>query len=312
MAAGTLRNDEAGAGAASRQRTVFSSLCFDVLIWIPEIIAVVLTGSVTLFADVVKCGNEILATAFALAILMKMRKSGQFSYDYGMGKFETITRVATGAVMLVSLIIIFYFTFQRILVPEPLQHGSAFFSIPLMLAISGVDTYLWRKSYRVAQQDPSPILESQWRLRRAKSFADISVLLALVLSFSLSGYAWAAYIDPAASFVIIGFLLLAGYREISSSIPELFDRTLEEELQLVILQELAGSFDRYQEFYGVRSRRSGSNIYIEIFLGFDPEEKMGEIQAFSDVLKQSLELKIPGSIVCIVPTSGQCARQTPP
>ncbi|OPY37857.1 MAG: ferrous iron efflux protein F [Methanoregula sp. PtaU1.Bin051] len=314
MAEAASRSGTEGAGtaAASRQRTVFVSLCFDILIWIPEIVAVALTGSVTLFADVIKCGNEILATVFALLILLKMRKGGQFSYDYGMGKFETMTRVATGAVMLASLFIILYFTFQKIVAPEHLEIGGALFSVPLMLVIAAVDTYLWRKNYRIAQNDPSPILESQWRLRRAKSFADISVLLALVLSFSLSGYEWAVYIDPAASFIIIGFLLLAGYREISSSIPDLFDRTLEEELQLVILQELASSFDQYQEFYGVRSRRSGSSVYIEIFVGFDPEKKMGDVQRFSDGLKQSLEGKIQGSVVCIVPTSGRCAGCTPP
>jgi divalent metal cation (Fe/Co/Zn/Cd) transporter len=104
-------------------------------------------------------------------------------------KFEIITRVSTGAVMLVSLFIIFYFTFQRIIIPEPIEHGGAFFIIPIIIATSIVDTYLWRKNYRVVQNDPSPILESQWQLRRAKSFADISVLLTLVLSFSLSCYA---------------------------------------------------------------------------------------------------------------------------
>ena len=76
----------------SKQRTVFFSLCFDILLWIPEIAAVILSGSVTMFADVLKCGNEILATFIALLLLMRMRRNAQFSYDYGMGKFETITR----------------------------------------------------------------------------------------------------------------------------------------------------------------------------------------------------------------------------
>eukprot|EP00825_Cyclidium_porcatum_P033870 TRINITY_DN357_c0_g1_i4.p9 TRINITY_DN357_c0_g1~~TRINITY_DN357_c0_g1_i4.p9 ORF type:complete len:167 (-),score=9.03 TRINITY_DN357_c0_g1_i4:3806-4306(-) len=119
---------------------------------------------------------------------------------------------------------------------------------------------------------------------------------------TLTQYSWAMYIDPAVSFIIIGFLLLAGYREISASLPDLFDKTLDEELQLVILRELSSSFDRYHEFHGVRSRRSGSRIYIEIFLGFDPEQKMGDVQDFIDFLKGSLEALIPGSVVAIIPT----------
>ena len=128
------------------------------------------------------------------------------------------------------------------------------------------------------------------------------------MSVLLVQYSWAVYIDPAVSFIIIGFLLLAGYREISSSLPDLFDKTLEEELQLVILRELTASFDRYYEFHGVRSRRSGSRIYIEIFLGFDPEQRMEAVQEYIDSLKGSLEIKIPGSVVCIIPTSEKDPR----
>jgi len=289
---------------ASKEKTVVLSLLCDIGLWLPEIAAVVLSGSVTLFADVMKCGNEILATAFALIILLKMKKGGAFRYDYGMGKFETFTRSATGVVMLVSIIIIFFAAFHRIFVPAPLQPAGAYIAVPLMVISAIIDTCLWQKNYRISLSDPSPIMEAQWRLRRAKSFSDIAVLLSLVLSFALIGYSWSTYIDPVISFVIIGFLLIAGFREISSSLPDLFDKTLEEELQIVILHELSAFFTEYEGFYGVRSRRSGSLIYIDIFLGFDPALRMGEMQATSDRLKASLERQIPGSVVSIVPTSG--------
>jgi ferrous-iron efflux pump FieF len=309
MASNTTHPPDGGAGEAapaeSRQRTVLISLCSDILIWLPEVIAAVLTGSVTLFADVTKCGNEILATFFAYLVIRKMKKAGQFTYDFGMGKFETITRITTGAVMLVSLFIIIFFTFTRLMHPEPLQPEGALLSIALMVVISIVDAYQWQKNYRIAQGDPSPIMESQWRLRRAKTFADISVLIALLLSFGLSGHAGIAYIDPVVSFVIIGFLLHAGYKEISSSLPDLVDKTLEEEYQIVILRELTERFDKYNAFHGVRSRRSGSHIHIEISLGFEPEQKMRDVQDFIDSLKISIEKKIPGSIVRVVPTSGK-------
>ncbi|AGB01572.1 cation diffusion facilitator family transporter [Methanoregula formicica] len=292
---------DGGEAAATKQKTVAASLGFDILLWVPEIIAFVLSGSITLFADVMKCGNEILATFFALLILIRMRRGDRFCYDYGMGKFETSTRFITGAVMMVSILIITYSALTRIYNPEPVGIEGAMIGIPLMLVTAIIDTYLWQKNYRVSLHDPSPIMESQWRLRRAKAFADVSVLLALVLSFLLGHHALSVYIDPAASFIIIGFLILAGYREISSSLPDIFDKTLCEELQIVILRHLATSYDRYHEFHGVRSRRSGSRIYIEIFLGFDPDQKMGDVQDFIDSLKQSLEAEIPGSEVFVIP-----------
>ena len=301
-------NQGTGVAEESRQQLVFTGLCLDIIILVPEIAAVILSGSATLFADAIKCANEILATSFALLIIRRVTRGGKFTYDYGMGKFETLTRIITGGVMFVSLWILIVFTVRRLLVPERFDMDAAFIGIPLMVLASIADSYHWQKNYRRAQKDPTPIMEAQWRLRRAKTFSDVLILLALVLSVLLVQYSWAEYIDPAVSVVIIGFLLLAGYREISSSLPDLFDQTLEEELQLVILRELSSSFHRYHDFHGVRSRRSGSTIYIEIFLGFDPEQRMGEVQEFTDSLKTSLETKIPGSVVCIVPTSEKDPR----
>jgi ferrous-iron efflux pump FieF len=282
------------------QKLVFTGLCMDFLIIIPETIAIILSGSATLLSDVIKCANEMLATAFALLVIRRVTLGGKFSYDYGMGKFESLTRIITGGVMFVSLCILFIFTSYRLLNPEPFDIDAAIIGIPLMILAATADSYHWRTYHRRALAEPSPIIEAQWRLRRAKTFSDLLILLALVLSVLLASYHWAEYIDPIVSFIIIGFLLLAGYREISSSLPDLFDKTLEEELQLLILRELATSFDQYAEFHGVRSRRSGSRVYIEIFLGFDPEQRAGEIQDFAASLKHSLEFQIPGSVVSVV------------
>ncbi len=60
--------------------------------------------------------------------------------------------------------------------------------------------------------------------------------------------------------------------------------------------------------HGLRSRRSGGNIYIEIFLEFDGEMKMCEVQEVIDRITRSLEANIPRSSVNIIPTSGKCGN----
>lgn len=284
----------------SREKLVSAGVCMDLLILIPETAAVILSGSATLLSDVFKCANEVLASLFALLIIRRMKADGRFTYDYGMGKFETLTRIITGGVMGISICILLLFTFHRLTHPEEFDMDAAYIGIPLMCIASIADYHHWHTYRHRSEQDPSPIMEAQWRLRRAKTFSNLLILSALVLSVLFIGYEWARYIDPVVSLVIIGFLILAGYREFSSSLPDLFDKTLDEELQLVILRELSGSFEKYEEFHGVRSRRSGSRIYIEIFLGFNPEQKMGEVQAFAAELKSSLEEKIAGSVVSVV------------
>ena len=292
---------------AQKERTVLTSLVVDILLWVPDIIAAFLSGSITMLADVLKCGNEIIATFFAYITLRRIRRGGAYTYDYGMGKFENFTGIITGAVMLVSLILVFFTAVHRIAFPEGLNADGAYLGIVLMALGVCVNSWLWIKNYRLALKEHSPIMDSQWRLFRTKAFSDASVLAALVLSMVFHDAGWALYIDPLASFIIAGFLLQSGYRVITASLPDLLDKTLDESLQLVIVRELAAFFDEYTALHDVRSRRSGSRVYIEIHLEFDGDRKMCEVQEVIDRIKTSLEAKIPRSEVSIVPSSAACA-----
>jgi len=242
-----------------------------------------------------------------------MAKGGAGTYDYGMGKFETITSVVTGGVMLISLIIVFMVALYRIAIPAELVHEGVLLGIVLMVIGVTLNSWLWMKNYRFNKKEPSPIMDSQWRLFRAKAFSDFTVLISLIASLELSAYSWSLYIDPLASFVIAGFLLFSSYRVITSSLPDLLDKTLDEELQMVIVQHLAAFFNDYSALHGVRSRRSGNNVYIEIFLEFDGTKKMCEVQEIINRIKVSLENYIPKSSVSVVPTSTPaCEGSIPP
>ncbi len=238
-----------------------------------------------------------------------MARGGVGTYDYGMGKLETMTSIITGGVMFVSLALVFFVALYRIAIPAELIHEGAYLGIVLMIIGVCMNSWLWMKNYRLFTKEPSPIMDSQWRLFRTKAFSDFLVLVSLIASLALSQYGWSLYIDPLASFIIAGFLLFSGYRVITSSLPDLLDKTLDEELQLVIVRELAAFFDDYVALHGVRSRRSGSNVYIELHLEFEGDRKMCEVQESIDRIKTSLEAKIRHSSVSVVPTStAACAK----
>ena len=68
-------------------------------------------------------------------------------------------------------------------------------------------------------------------------------------------------------------------------------------------RELAAYFTEYEAIHGIRSRRSGANVYVEIFLEFDADRKMRDIQKVIDSIKKDLEEKINGSQIVISPTT---------
>ena len=236
-----LSAGEGGSGVslATRQRPVLVSLIVDFGLWLPDIAAAILSGSIVLFADAVKCANEILATFLAYLTIRKMAKGGAGAYDYGMGKFETMTSVVTGGVMFISLALVFFAAIDRIVEPESIIHEGAYLGVFLMIIGVCMNTFLWKKNEWLNRKEPSPIMDSQMRLFRTKAISDFSVLLSLIFSLALSRYVWSYYIDPVASFFIAGVLFFSGVRVIRSSLPDLLDKTLDEELRMVIVRHLA-------------------------------------------------------------------------
>lgn len=286
-----------------KEKSVFLSLVTDFLLFIPDVVAAVMANSITLWADVLKCGNELLATFLSWLALRAVHRSGKLRFDYGLGKLENVTGIIVAGVMFVSLFIVLHGAYARLQTPAEMHPGGVWLAMFLMTVGVIANISLWIKNYLVSRRQFSPIIEAQWRMFRTKAFSDMIVLVALILSMLLKAQPWATYIDPAASLIIAGFILHSIWGMLSNSFYDLLDRTLDESLQLVIVKELAAYFEHYKEIHGVRSRRSGSHVYVDLLLEFDGEKKMAEVQEIINRMETALERSIPGCHVLIAPTT---------
>lgn len=78
----------------------------------------------------------------------------------------------------------------------------------------------------------------------------------------------------------------------------------EEALQVEVLRELSAHFDEYADFHAIRLRRDTDKTAIELFLEFDGDQKMSQVQQHINKIKFALEAKIKDSEVLIIPTAG--------
>ena len=86
------------------------------------------------------------------------------------------------------------------------------------------------------------------------------------------------YIGMGVSLVIAGSILMSAIGVFSSSVYDLLDGTLEEKDKLDIMRELVLHFHRYDMLYGVRSRRAGNRVFIDIHVGFEPDRRIGDVE----------------------------------
>ena len=185
---------------------------------------------------------------------------------------------------------------------EPVHAQGTLPGIILFICYALTGFYIWLKNVRILKQLSSPIIASQARLWFSKACFDITMASVLITALMFDEYTWSLYLDPLASLVGAGFLIHGAWAITSSSVGDLLDVSLEESTQLVILRELVKHFDDYDALHKIRSRRSGSIVFIEIFMCFDPELKMLEVTKRIERLHDNISDSVPGAQVLIIPT----------
>lgn len=270
-----------------------------------EAVAFWLSGSLTVESDLLK--NVGLSTAVFLSYLSirKASRGKTEGFNYGYGKLESFSGLTVAMVLAVALLIVVNHIVERLRHPGVLQQAGLGVAIVICAAVLVASAALWFHDYHVSRREYSPVMESLWRMYRLKTVAVGFVIVSLSTSLVFGEARWAEYVDPVCSILVGLFIVHAIYSIFSMSVLDLLDRTLEESLQLVILRELAKYFDRYEAIHGVRSRRSGATVYVEIFLEFDRERRMGDVQDVINAMKSELEAAIHGSQIVISPATSR-------
>lgn len=291
-------------GEASKMDAIQTAMFTGLLDTCVCLVAMLAARSTLLMADFLKTFLEFLAVGFSFMAMRRIAKGSRHQFNYGLGKMENLAGLLVGLLMTLCLILIVGNSIHNLLHPGHVAGIGLWIGIGDQIVYMIVNGTLCTRSYRAATREHSPLLVSQARLLLTRTIGNAFILLSLVLSMTLQKYHWAQFIDPISSLVVAGSILMAAMGIFSTSISDLLDRTLEETDQFTILRELTRHFDDYEFLHGIRSRRSGSNVYIDILLEFDPEKRVADVQNVIDHLRCNIESNIPGSRVTIGLTTG--------
>jgi len=281
-------------GASTRAALIAGGI--DLLLTLGALVA---AHSTVILADFCKTLLEFVAVVLAWLTLRRIHRGTHHYFDYGVGKLENLSSLLVGLLMFLCLGLIMSSAVWGMLHPSHISGVGIWVSLAAQATYAVINTRLALRSRRLARTQNSPLQKAQAGLFLTRAIGNGFILLSLSLSSLLVAYSWSIYIDPVASLIIAASILFAALGIFKNSTLDLLDRTLEEEHQIAILRSLANHFDSFAELRDIRSRRSGSQVFVEIVLGFAPERTAGQIEADARKLKTELEREISGSRVTI-------------
>lgn len=291
-----------------QEKSVFIILVLAILWCVPNLLLALMSGSLVLMSDVPDNFRFILTNILSWRVLRSIRLGRLHGYDYGTDKLQVFAGVICSTAYVVALFLIAGFALIRMVKPASMNQSFTTVGAVFQFILFLVMGWFWLKSKRLAGKQYSPVMEMQWRINRADALSALVCFASLMLWLVLKERPWAIYIDPLFALLFVFCAIVSFMPKLVAGVNDMLDRTLQEELQLKIDRRLAEHFHGYDEFHGVRSRRAGERIFIEVALSFAPEQHVSDVSQTVASLRDSIQHDVPGSEVRIIFVPGNASE----
>jgi len=251
-----------------------------------------LTGSISVLASLLDSLMDVFAsTANFIAIRASSRPADE-DHTYGHGKAEPLAGLFQAIVITCSGLFVIWEAIHRI--RQPQATTSEWAGIVTMLIAVVMSVALVARLRQVARQTESPALSADALHYVTDIYINLGVLAALAIS-ALTGSKLA---DPIISMVIALYILWSALNVAHESIDMLMDKRLPPE----IAEQISEIVSRHREegvlgFHDLRTRRSGSQRYVDLHLEVDRHKQFVEAHDLTVKVLRAIETEIPRAIV---------------
>lgn len=278
------------------------SLVVIVALIVLKVVAVVITGSISITAQAVDSFLDLFAVAIIFFAISMASRPADEEHPFGHGKVEGIAATAQAVLIVTAGGLIIYSAVRRIIAGTAVELTEA--GIGVMLVSIIVSIFLSRHLLKVSRATDSIALEAAARNIAADVYSAAGVLVALVaIRFTGLGI-----LDPIIALAVALLILKAAYDVIRKSFGELVDVRLppaEEDEIMSCIREHSGQIVGFHE---VRTRKAGSQRFVDLHLMLPKNASVEEAHQLCDHLEQDIENRFPNSSVTIhvEPCSTEC------
>ncbi|MFP5264025.1 MAG: cation diffusion facilitator family transporter [Blastocatellia bacterium] len=253
-----------------------------------------LTGSISVWASLLDSAMDIFASTINYIAVRVAARPADEDHTYGHGKAESLAGLFQATVITVSGLFLIWEAVRRLRVPHEI--ASEGIGIATMMIAIAVSAALVARLRSIARKTESPALNSDAIHYASDIYTNLSALLALLI-IKLSGL---RVVDPLISILISLYILWSAVSVARESIDVLMDRRL----PLEVDEQIASIVGRYREqgifgFHDLRTRRSGSNKFIDLHLEVAGDKSLEEAHDLTVRVLREIESEIPRSRVQI-------------
>lgn len=250
-------------------------------------------NSVSVISEAIHSGLDLMAALIAFFSVRESSKPADDRHHYGHGKFENVAGITEAILILGAAAMILFNAYPKI-------HGKAEIqSLELGAAVMGISAvvnfFISRELMRVARKTESPALAADaWHLR-TDVYTSLGVF-AGIIAIKVTGL---TVLDPLIAIGVAFLIIKAAVELIRDSMRSILDVRLPEAEELVIREILRKYSIQFVEFHDLRTRKAGSQRYVDLHLVVPREWAINKVHSLCDQIEEDICTRFAGAHILI-------------
>lgn len=250
----------------------------------------ILSGSVAILASAVDSLLDLVVSAFNYFALHHSDKEPDEHFNFGRRKLEPLAAVIEGTIISLSALFILYESISKIVQGSGVEHLDA--SIIVMTASIIITAALVLFLRHVANKTGNMVIRADALHYQTDLLSNGAVLLAL----GLIALTDVPLIDPILGIAISAYMLYSAFPLIKEGILMLLDAALDPE-SVAKINALLNAQTDISSHHDLRTRRSGSDIYLSVHIVFSISTSLYDAHMVGDRIELALKNLFPDDTV---------------
>jgi len=253
----------------------------------------IFTGSMAVLASAVDSILDILMSSINLFAIKKAEEPADECHPFGHGKYETVATLVQAFVIAISGSWIIFEAVRRLLQGSALQRVEG--GIVVLIFSTLISFALSRYLRKVARETDSSALEADALHFSMDVFTNLALAGGLVI-LKLTGF---TNIDPILSILVGAYIIIEAFKLVRHGMRDVLDAELPPSVLNDVTRLLNNSRENLVEYRNLRTRRAGSQKFMNLDLIVCRHMSIEEAHDIADKLEEKIKNDIPGSDVTI-------------
>ncbi len=252
------------------------------------------TGSLAIAATLADSAMDLMMSLGALAAIAYAAKPADDDHNFGHTSAEDLAALAQSVIILVSSGVIAFAAIWRLwqgdaALPENEGSGIAIIVFSIVLTLGLV---IWQR--RVAAQTDNPVVKADSLHYLGDLIPNVGAILALWASATLG----LAQVDSVVALGAAVLLAVGALRIGKAAWDALMDRQADPAM-IAGIADIARSFHGVQGFHDLKTRRSGSRVFVNLHIELDGDQSLHAAHAIGAGLRRAILQAYPRTDVLI-------------